>query len=94
MKTSDHLTLMKEFGREPSEQWIQSVMERVRAEAEIMPFLRTGHTERFGGLVGIAAAAAVVIALFGWVTLPSDEELAWKAQTGGYVSEYLLLVRK
>lgn len=82
-------------GEGPSEQWIQSVMQRVRAEAESMPHYAAGHrADHFGGIAGIAAAAAVVIALLGWGTLPSAEELAWKAQTGGCISEYLLFARK
>ena len=96
MNTPNRLRILEECGPEPSEQWIRSVMERIRAEAAIIPFPCTKYTaERFvRRFAGAAAAAAALIAVIGWASLPTNEELAWKAQTGGYVSEYFLLAEK
>ena len=95
--TTHRLRILDEAcGPEPSEQWIQSVMDRVRAEAERIPFPGAPYyTLRIGGrTAAAAAAAAALIAILGWASLPSNEELAWNAQTGGYVSEYLLLAER
>ena len=91
--TTHRLRILDEAcGPEPSEQWIQSVMDRVRAEAERIPFPGVPNSFRYigGETAAAAAVAAALIAILGWASLPSNEELAWNAQTGGYVSEYLL----
>ncbi len=97
MMTTHRVHILEEAcGPEPSEQWIQSVMDRVRAEAELIPFHGAPYSSprAGGGTAAVAAAAAALIALLGWASLPSNEELAWNAQTGGYVSEYLLLAER
>ncbi|MDD2236964.1 MAG: hypothetical protein PHP44_01555 [Kiritimatiellae bacterium] len=83
-----------EAGSVPTEEWIHAVMNRVRAEAETLPRYSVPRANPFGTPAGIAAAAALIFSLLGWFALPSDDELTWKTQTDGFVTEYLLLTRK
>lgn len=91
MKTGDRWNTLAGGVREPSEQWIQGVMNRVRAEALYGGCMRRRQVREMAGL---AAAAAALFAVLGWMALPSGAELAWKARAGGCTTEYLFPVER
>ena len=78
-------------GPEPTEQWHQRAMQAVRAQRNILSIIPIRPESKIVWRAAcVAAAAAIIMAVLGYWTLPSDARLAWQFQREGVASAWLL----
>ncbi len=76
---------------EPSEQWHRRVMQAVREQGGILVPAPVRIENRVAWHAAyLAIAAAVIMTILGYWTLPSDARLAWQFQREGTASAWLL----